>query len=233
VVIEDFLEGPEVSVFALCAKGTVVALEPARDYKRLLDGDQGPNTGGMGSYSPVPDLAHSLVDDTVDRVIRPVLQAMEDDGNPYTGFLYVGLVLTPTGPQVLEFNCRLGDPETQVVLPRMKTDLVDLIETGMAGQVDTEVKWSDESVVNVVLAADGYPERPRSGDPIKIGKLSDQAMVFHAGTNADSGRLVSSGGRVLNVIGRGPNLEEARSVAYSAVGSISLPGMQYRRDIAL
>lgn len=233
VVIEDFLEGPEVSVFALCAKGTVVALEPARDYKRLLDGDQGPNTGGMGSYSPVPDLAHSLVDDTVDRVIRPVLQAMEDDGNPYTGFLYVGLVLTPTGPQVLEFNCRLGDPETQVVLPRLETDLVDLIETGLAGRIGGEVKWSDESVVNVVLAADGYPERPRSGDPIKIGKLGDQAMVFHAGTRSEGGRLVSAGGRVINVVGRGRSLDQARANAYSAIGSISLPGMQYRRDIAL
>jgi phosphoribosylamine---glycine ligase len=233
VVIEEFLEGPEVSVFAMCAGTAVVALEPARDYKRLLDGDRGPNTGGMGSYSPVVDLPDGIVDHALHRVMRPVLQALAVDGNPYTGFLYAGLVLTTTGPQVLEFNCRLGDPETQVVLPRLETDLVDLIESGLAGRIGGEVKWSDDAVVNVVLAASGYPENPRSGDPVKIGKLGDQAMVFHAGTRAEGGRLVSAGGRVINVVGRGRSLDQARATAYSAIGSISLPGMQYRRDIAL
>lgn len=233
VVIEEFLDGPEVSVFALCAGTAVVALEPARDYKRLLDGDQGPNTGGMGSYSPVIDLPDGVVDHALNRVLRPVLQALAADGNPYTGFLYAGLVLTTTGPQVLEFNCRLGDPETQVVLPRLETDLVDLIESGLAGRIGGEVRWSDDAVVNVVLAASGYPENPRSGDPVKIGKLGDQAMVFHAGTRSEGGRLVSAGGRVINVVGRGRSVEEARAIAYSAIGSISLPGMQYRRDIAL
>ncbi|MDP3984032.1 MAG: phosphoribosylamine--glycine ligase [Acidimicrobiia bacterium] len=233
VVIEDHLPGPEVSVFALCAGIEAVALEPARDYKRLLDGDRGPNTGGMGSYSPVHDLPDGLVDHTLDRVIRPVLETMAAEGNPYTGFLYAGLVLTPSGPQVLEFNCRLGDPETQVVLPRMETDLVELIEAGMGRNLTKmSINWSVDSAVNVVVAAGGYPEGPRTGDPVKIGRLPKRAMVFHAGTSRDGSGLVSSGGRVLNVVGLGDTLEAATATAYSAVGAISLPGMQYRRDIA-
>ncbi|HUO45906.1 MAG TPA: phosphoribosylamine--glycine ligase [Acidimicrobiia bacterium] len=234
VLIEDYLDGPEISVFALCAGTSAVALEPARDYKRLLDGDKGTNTGGMGSFSPVDDLPPDLVEHTLDRVIHPVLKTMVADGIPYTGFLYAGLVLTSQGPQVLEFNCRLGDPETQVVLPRLESDLIDVIEAGLRGTLSSaKLTWSEEAVVNVVVAAAGYPESSRSGDPIKIGKLPAQATVFHAGTALEDGQLVSSGGRVLNVVGQGATLEQARTIAYSAIGSISLPGMQYRRDIAL
>lgn len=234
VVIEDFLEGPEVSVFALCAGESVTSLAPARDYKRLLAGDQGPNTGGMGSYSPVPDLPAGLNDETVDRVIVPILRTLASEGRPYRGFLYVGLVLTASGPQVLEFNCRLGDPETQVILPRMETDLVDLIETGLAGDLSsTQVRWSTDAAVNVVLAADGYPEASRSGDPITIGKLDASVLLFHAGTRQDGNSLLTSGGRVLNVVGLGKDLAVARVAAYGAVGRIAFDGMQYRRDIAL
>lgn len=233
VVIEEFLDGPEVSVFALCAGTDVIPLAPARDYKRLRDGDEGPNTGGMGAFSPVDDLPPGLVDHTIGQVMKPVLAAMAAEGNPYAGFLYAGLVLTSDGPQVLEFNCRLGDPETQVVLPRMETDLVDLIENGLGGSLSRSTPtWSKQAFVNVVLASRGYPDNPQTGDPVKIGSLPDNALVFHAGTRITE-RLVSAGGRVLNVVGRGDTLGEARSMAYSAVGSISLHGMHYRRDIAL
>ncbi len=234
VVIEDYLEGPEVSVFAVCAGESVKSLAPARDYKRLLAADQGPNTGGMGSYSPVPGLPAGLNDETVDRVIVPILRTLASEGRPYRGFLYVGLVITPSGPQVLEFNCRLGDPEAQVILPRLESDLVDLIEAGLAGDLSpAEVAWSTDAAVNVVLAADGYPEAPRSGDPITIGNLDPSVLLFHAGTRQEGKNLLSSGGRVLNVVGLGQNLAEARATAYEAVGHINFDGMQYRRDIAL
>jgi phosphoribosylamine---glycine ligase len=234
VLIEDFLEGPEVSVFALCAGESVMSLAPARDYKRLLAGDQGPNTGGMGSYSPVPDLPAGLNDETVDRVILPILRTLASEGRPYRGFLYVGLVITKAGPQVLEFNCRLGDPETQVILPRLESDLVDLIEAGLAGDLSSaQIRWSTDAAVNVVLAADGYPEAPRSGDQITIGKMDHSILLFHAGTRQDGKNLLSSGGRVLNVVGRGQDLGKARAAAYDAVERIGFDGMQYRRDIAL
>ena len=234
VVIEGFLEGPEVSVFAVCAGESVKLLAPARDYKRLLAGDQGPNTGGMGSYSPVPDLPAGLDDQAVDRVIGPILRTLASEDRPYRGFLYVGLVLTASGPQVLEFNCRLGDPETQVILPRMETDLVDLIEAGLTGDLSSaQVQWSSDAAVNVVLAADGYPESPRSGDPITIGKLKPSVLLFHAGTKQEGKKLLTSGGRVLNVIGLGKDLAAARDAAYEAIGPIAFDGMQYRRDIAL
>ena len=234
VVIEDFLDGPEVSVFAVCAGESVKSLAPARDYKRLLAEDQGPNTGGMGSYSPVPDLPAGLNDETVDQVIAPILRTLASEGRPYRGFLYVGLVLTASGPQVLEFNCRLGDPETQVILPRMETDLVDLIESGLTGDLSSaQVLWSSDAAVNVVLAADGYPEAPRSGDPITIGKLDPSVVLFHAGTSQEGKNLLTSGGRVLNVVGLGKDLAVARDSAYAAVDRIAFTGMQYRRDIAV
>jgi phosphoribosylamine--glycine ligase len=234
VVIEDFLAGPEVSVFALCAGESVQTLAPAHDYKRLLAGDQGPNTGGMGSYSPVRDLPATLNDETVDRVIVPIMRTLAADGRPYQGFLYVGLVLTTSGPQVLEFNCRLGDPETQVILPRMESDLVDLIEAGLAGDLSSaQVRWSTDAAVNVVLAAAGYPEAPRSGDPITIGQLEPGVLLFQAGTRQSDNDLLTSGGRVLNVVGLGSDLAGARHSAYEAVGRITFAGMQYRRDIAL
>jgi phosphoribosylamine--glycine ligase len=234
VVIEDYLEGREVSVFALCAEDEAMPLEPARDYKRLLDGDRGPNTGGMGAYSPVIDTTDDLVGHTVDHVIKPVLTQMAAEGHPYSGFLYVGLVETGQGPQVLEFNCRLGDPETQVVLPRMDSDLVDLIEAGLAGKLaKADCKWNATSAVNVVLASAGYPDSPRSGASIKLPELAEDELIFHAGTAFENGRLVTAGGRVLSAVGVGPDVEQARERAYDLVNRVRFAGKQFRRDIAL
>jgi len=228
VVVEEFLEGPEVSVFAVCTESGAVPLEPARDYKRLLEGDEGPNTGGMGSYSPVGDLPPGLVADTMSSVVRPTLERMREDGNPFTGFLYAGLVLTDEGPKVLEFNVRLGDPETQAILPRMSSDLLDVLE-------GSEPTWSNHCTVNVVLAADGYPTAPQRGAEIRglNGGLGEDVIVFHAGTAAEGKKLFVDGGRVLSVVGLGDDLEMARDRAYEAAGKISWPGMQYRRDIAV
>ncbi len=236
VLVEEHLEGPEVSVFALCAGTEVAPLEPARDYKRLEEGDRGPNTGGMGAYSPVPDLPADLVEVAVEGVIRPVLAQMQGLGHPYSGFLYAGLVLTAAGPKVLEFNCRLGDPEAQTVLPRLGDDLVELIGSALDGGLeDRPVSWADTAAVDVVLASPGYPDHPETGAP--ISGLPQAAAVpgvqlFHAGTRRRGTGLVTAGGRVLNVVGTGASLEEARRRAYDAAGRIEWPGMQYRRDIA-
>ncbi len=227
VVVEDFLEGPEISLFAVCTERDAVLLEPARDYKRLLDDDEGPNTGGMGSYSPVDDLPAGLMASAMARVFYPTLDRMSEDGNLFTGFLYAGLVLTDNGPKVLEFNVRLGDPETQAILPRLKTDLVDLLE----GSATPE--WDGMATVNVVLAAGGYPESPGKGAVIEgADELSDGVIVFHAGTRREGGNLVVDGGRVLNVVGTGATVEEARDLAYEAATRIRWPGVQYRTDIA-
>ncbi|HEU4895551.1 MAG TPA: phosphoribosylamine--glycine ligase [Acidimicrobiia bacterium] len=228
VVIEDFLDGPEVSVFAVCTDSGAVALEPARDYKRLLEGDDGPNTGGMGSYSPVADLPPDLVDDTMARVVRPTLAQMEDDGNPFRGFLYAGMVLTDEGPKVLEFNVRLGDPETQAIIPRLENDLVDVLE-------GASPEWSGHATVNVVLAAGGYPTAPEMGAEIRglDRRLGEDVIVFHAGTVAEGKKVFVDGGRVLSVVGIGEDVEMARDRAYEAAERISWPGVQYRRDIAL
>ncbi len=224
VVVEDFLDGPEVSVFAVCTDHGVALLEPARDYKRLMDGDQGPNTGGMGAYSPV-DLPPGVVDDVIPRVIQPTLAQMAEEGSPFQGFLYAGLVLTVDGPKVLEFNVRLGDPETQAVLPRLETDIIEVLE----GAAPT---WSEEATVNVVLAASGYPESPVGGDSIKgLDSVPEDVLVFHSGTKRDGKRLLVDGGRVLNLVGTGTTVEQARNRAYEATSAVSWPGMQYRSDI--
>jgi len=233
VVIEEYLDGPEVSVFALCAGTDVVGLEPARDYKRLLAGDEGPNTGGMGAFSPVSELPDGLVDDTIERVMKPVLATMAAEGSPYTGFLYAGLSLTSDGPRVLEFNCRLGDPETQVILPRMDTDLVDLIEAGVSGSLGTVTcDWSALAAVNVVLAARGYPDQRQAGDLIRLPTLDEGELVFHAGTSLEGKQLKTSGGRVLSAVGLGTSVEEARRRAYGLADRIKFPGKHYRSDIA-
>ena len=227
VVIEEYLDGPEVSVFAVCTASGAMPLEPARDYKRLLEGDEGPNTGGMGSYSPVADLPTGLVDETMRSVVDPTLAQMREDGNPFTGFLYAGLILTDDGPKVLEFNVRLGDPETQAVLPRMTSDFLDVLE-------GARPEWSDECTVNVVLAAKGYPTAPEKGAEIRgiDGRPGKGVLVFHAGTVSEGKKVFVDGGRVLNVVGIGDSIDMARDRAYTAAERITWPGVQYRRDIA-
>ena len=226
IVVEDFLDGPEVSLFAVCTDEGATPLEPARDYKRLLDGDRGPNTGGMGSYSPVSSLPNGLAEDVMRAVVDPTLRQMEEEGSRFRGFLYVGLVLTAEGPKVLEFNVRLGDPETQAIMPRMTSDLVDVIEGATP-------EWSREAAVNVVLAVEGYPESPIKGATIRgVHAVPDDVLVFHAGTRKEGRQLLADGGRVLDLVGIGSSVAEARDRAYEAVAAVSWPGMQYRTDIA-
>lgn len=234
VVIEEFLDGPELSVFAVTDGSRAVALESARDYKRLGDGDAGPNTGGMGSYSPVPSLPAGIVGHTLDAVVAPVLAEMRSRATPFSGFLYVGFVLTDDGPRVLEFNCRLGDPETQAVLPRLRGSLADLLLGAATGALTNHpLDWDSRSAVNVVMAAAGYPTEPRQGDQI-AGSLDQRAdsLVFHAGTELQGSRLLTAGGRVVSVVGLGADLRAARTAAYERVATISWPGVQYRTDIA-
>ena len=236
VVVEEHLDGQELSVLALCDGKRAVALEPARDYKRLLNGDTGPNTGGMGCYSPVADIPDGIVDYVLNEVIDPVLAAMAEDGIAYRGFLYAGMMLTAEGPKVLEFNCRLGDPETQVILPRLDEDLLALLVAATKGELpDRPLAFSDVAAVDVVLAAAGYPENPARGVPITGSRevhAEPDVHVFHAGTKHTTNGLVSNGGRVLNVVGRGPTVAAARAAAYRAAETIDFPGKQYRTDIA-
>ena len=226
VVIEEFLDGPEVSLFAVCTAEGALPLEPARDYKRLGDGDRGPNTGGMGAYSPVEDLPVDLVGEVMSKVIEPTLAQMRDQGSPFTGFLYAGMILTAEGPRVLEFNVRLGDPETQTVLPRLSNDLVDVLE-------GESPRWSDEATVTVVLAAPGYPDNPKTGAVIRgLADIPDDVLAFHAGTRWEGGKLTVSGGRVLALVGKAATLSRARDQAYQAAEEVRWPGITYRRDIA-
>jgi phosphoribosylamine--glycine ligase len=233
VLVEEHLSGPELSVFGVTDGHDVVLLEPARDYKRLLDRDDGPNTGGMGSYSPV-DLPHGLLDRVRDEIMLPVIRTMAADGTPYVGFIYAGLILTTEGPKVIEFNARLGDPETQAVLPRLRTDLLDLILAALAGTVlELTLEWSFSTTVNVVLASAGYPDDPQKGHAIKgASDVGEGVLVFHAGTATDeAGRLVTAGGRVLSVVGMSDTLESAADLAHEAANRIRFPGRQFRSDI--
>jgi phosphoribosylamine--glycine ligase len=233
VVIEDHLDGEEVSVFYICADGEAIPLQPARDYKRLLDGDAGPNTGGMGCFSPVADVDDDLVEWTTVHVALPTLAELASRGIEYTGFLYVGLMLTEDGPRVLEFNCRLGDPETEVLMPRITSDLLAVLKAAAnEGLTDQYVSWSDRSAVDVVLASEGYPNSPVTGSLISTIEPESDVLVFQAGTQMIDDHLVSSGGRVLNVVGLGETIDEARVNAYEAVQQIRFDGMQFRTDIA-
>lgn len=233
VLVEDHLAGTEVSIFYMCANGETVAFQPARDYKRLLDGDRGPNTGGMGSFSPVDDVDEGLVEWTTTNVTLPVLAELSSRGIDYVGFLYVGLMLTDDGPKVLEFNCRLGDPETEVLMPLITSDLLPVLDAAAHGRIaDHTVTWSDRYAVDVVLAAPGYPESPELGQILSgLGTFAD-VVIFHAGTRESDSGLVVSGGRVLNVVGLGDSVEQARERAYGAVQEIEFRGMQFRADIA-
>ncbi|WP_045876746.1 phosphoribosylamine--glycine ligase [Pseudofrankia sp. DC12] len=230
VVLEEYLDGPEVSLFAVVAEdGTVAPLLPAQDHKRIGDGDAGPNTGGMGAYTPLPWASRGLSADIVATVIRPTVAELARRGTPFTGLLYAGLALTAHGPRVVEFNVRFGDPETQAILALLTTPLTDVL-TGRRAPV-----WRSGAAITVVMAAAGYPGTPRLGDPIRglaaAGKLAG-VDVLHAGTRRDAeGNVVSAGGRVLSVTAIGSNLESARGSAYEAISRISLPGAQYRTDI--
>ena len=238
VVIEEFLDGPEVSLFALCDGAAVLPLLPAQDFKRARDGDQGPNTGGMGAYAPLPWAPPTLADEVTAAVIRPAVAELRRRGTPYQGVLYAGLCLTRQGVRVIEFNARFGDPETQVVLDLLATPLAGLLQAaatgGLAGAPPPQ--WAPGATVAVVIAAEGYPGSPVTGDVIEA--LADterlpRAYVLHAGTSRDTGgQLVSAGGRVLNVVGTGDDLSGARSAAYLAAGSIRMRGGWYRSDIA-
>jgi phosphoribosylamine---glycine ligase len=235
VVVEELLEGEEVSLFAITDGVEAIPLAPAQDFKRLRDGDEGPNTGGMGSYSPVPFLEPDEADDLVDRIHRPVLAELSARGTPFVGLLYAGIMLTEEGPRVLEFNCRFGDPETQAILPRLTGDFLGALRQAAAGSIQRgAVAASPQASVTVVLAADGYPESPRTG--VQIGGLEEaeatSALVFHAGTAVRDGRILSAGGRVLNVTGVGDSVSDARDRAYGAVDLIDFPGARYRHDIA-
>jgi phosphoribosylamine--glycine ligase len=235
VVIEELLEGEEVSVFALCDGSGALPLAPARDFKRLAEGDVGPNTGGMGSYSPVSEVATERLAEIVATVHEPVLEELARRGTPFIGLLYAGLMLTERGVQVLEFNCRFGDPETQSILPRLQGDLLAALGAAAAGDLgEADLSASDTAAVTVVLAAGGYPERGDSGRAIEGIEQAEAsgALVFHAGTAMRNGRLVTNGGRVLNVTAVGDDLASARAAAYSACEKISFPGVRYRRDIA-
>jgi phosphoribosylamine--glycine ligase len=237
VVLEEYLEGEELSLLALCDGANVVPLAPAQDYKRIFDGDLGPNTGGMGSYSPVPGFDAATVSEITDSVHRPIVELMRRRGTPFHGVLYAGLMLTADGPKVLEFNCRFGDPETQAVLPRLRTDLLGLFRAARepGGLAGIEPVFADDWAVTVVLASAGYPERSSNGDPISgLDAVGDAVEVTHAGTARDpgSGELVTAGGRVLNLTGLGPTPAAARERAYEAARMVEFRGKQMRTDIA-
>jgi phosphoribosylamine--glycine ligase len=235
VVLEEFLEGEELSLLAICDGENVVPLAPAQDYKRIFDGDEGPNTGGMGSYSPVPGFGATAVEEIVDGVHRPVVAAMAARGVPFRGVLYAGLMIGADGPKVLEFNARFGDPETQAVLPRMRSDLAELFLAARepGGLAGTSAEFGDDWAVTVVLASAGYPESSSKGDVIHgLEEAAELAEVTHAGTAERDGEIVTAGGRVLNVTGLGASPAEARDRAYDAADRISFEGMQVRTDIA-
>ncbi|HVM17282.1 MAG TPA: phosphoribosylamine--glycine ligase [Gaiellaceae bacterium] len=235
LVIEELLEGEEVSLFALADGETALALAPAQDFKRLEDGDRGPNTGGMGSYSPVPALDEDAAEELLETVHRPVLAELAERGTPFVGLLYAGLMLTGDGPRVLEFNARFGDPETQSILPRLEGDLLGALAAAASGSLaGVDVAAADAAAVTIVLAAGTYPERGDAGTPIDGVEAAEAegAVVFHAGTALRDGRLVTAGGRILDVTATGATVAEARERAYAAVARISFAGARYRTDVA-
>lgn len=236
VVIEEFLDGPEVSLFGITDGTTVVPLAPAQDFKRVGDNEQGPNTGGMGAYSPLPWAPVGLVDEVVAKVLQPTVDEMAKRGTPFSGLLYAGLALTSRGTRVIEFNARFGDPETQVVLSRLDSPLSELLLASANGTLSSlaPVKWKNESAVTVVMAAQGYPESPKSGATITgLDSVPSNVQVFHAGTREEAGSVLVNGGRVLSVTALGNDLHEARKHAYEGVSKIHFDGEHHRSDIAL
>ena len=233
VVIEEYLKGPEISLFGISDGKNILPMQPAQDFKRAYDHDEGPNTGGMGAYSPLPWAPTNIVEDTYTQVLAPMIAEMAARGTPFVGLLYAGLAVTDRGIRVIEFNARFGDPETQVLIPRLQTPLGQLLYKAATGNlIDSTLHWSDESAVTVVLAANGYPADVKSGDEISNLNAVNGVTIFHAGTKDDGG-LKSAGGRVLTVTGVGSDLTEARDKAYRTVSQIKLAGSFYRNDIAL
>ncbi|MEU6895004.1 phosphoribosylamine--glycine ligase [Streptomyces sp. NPDC046557] len=240
VVIEEFLDGPEVSLFAITDGVTVLPLQPAQDFKRALDGDQGPNTGGMGAYSPLPWADPKLVDEVMESVLQPTVDELRHRGTPFSGLLYAGLAITSRGVRVIEFNARFGDPETQVVLARLRTPLASVLLNAAQGTLHAEppLSWREDAAVTVVIASHNYPDTPRTGDPIEglaqvAAEDAPEAYVLHAGTRREGDdAVVSAGGRVLSVTATGSDLAQARERAYKAVARIRLDGSQHRTDIA-
>jgi len=235
ILIEEYLEGREASVFVITDGQEMLPFLPAQDYKRIYDGDEGPNTGGMGAYSPLMWMEPATYAAILEEIFRPTIHQLALIGAPYTGLLYAGVMVTETGPKALEFNCRFGDPETQVILPRLGTDLLELMIAAEMGDIaGREVTWSADKAVCVVLASEGYPESSSSGDEISgLADIPTGVYIYHAGTEERDGKLYTAGGRVLNVVGTGPTIIEARARAYAAVEQIHFDGMQYRTDIAM
>jgi phosphoribosylamine--glycine ligase len=238
VVIEEFLQGEEASFIVMCDGKTVLPLATSQDHKRLLDADQGPNTGGMGAYSPAPVVTPEVHARAMREIILPTIKGMEKDGIPFTGFLYAGLMIDPKGQvKTLEFNCRMGDPETQPIMARLKTDLIDVLLAATANNTDTrfddfELEWDRRTAIGVVLAAHGYPMSPRKGDAITgLPQDTDDVVVFHAGTQMKDGQVLTSGGRVLCVTALGGTLKLAQQQAYDTIKGIHFDGVQYRTDI--
>jgi phosphoribosylamine---glycine ligase len=236
VVLEEFLEGEELSLLALCDGVTAVPMAPAQDYKRIFDGDRGPNTGGMGSYSPVPGIERGHAEVLARTVHQPIVDELRRRGTPFHGVLYAGLMMTAEGPKVLEYNCRFGDPETQAVLPRLRSDLLEVLQAASTpgGLEGVTLEWSQDWAVTVVLASRGYPESSSSGDEITGLRNIDslEVEVLHAGTAEENGKIVTAGGRVLSVTGIGPTAAEARERAYTAAERVEFEGKQMRHDIA-
>lgn len=234
VVIEEFLTGQEKSLLSFVDGETVRPMVPAQDHKPVFDGNKGPNTGGMGTYSPLPHIPAAVVEEAAETIVKPVARALAAEGRPFRGVLFAGLMLTDSGPKAIEFNARFGDPEAQVVLPRLETDLVDIILASLNGRLgDIDIRWRDEAAVCVILASAGYPGDYAKGLPIEgLEEAEREALVFHAGTAERDGRIVTDGGRVLGVVGRGADIREARERAYAAADKIRFEGKHCRTDIA-
>jgi phosphoribosylamine--glycine ligase len=232
LVIEEFMEGEEASVFAMCDGNSFKVIGNAQDHKRVGEGDTGPNTGGMGAYSPAPIVTDDLLAEVEETIIRPTVDGMREEGYPYTGFLYVGLMITPEGPKVVEYNCRFGDPECQVIIPRLTTDLLESLIASTSGKLDeADIQFDDQYRCTVVLASGGYPGSYENGKTITGLDTVDDALIFHAGTKAAGNAILSNGGRVLNVVGSGDTLQVAIDASYSAIQNIHFEDAFYRRDI--
>lgn len=233
VVIEERMTGQEVSLMAFTDGTSVVPMLPAQDHKRIFDGDKGANTGGMGAYAPAPIFTSEMMNEAIENILKPAVNGMRSEGNPFVGVLYAGLMLTPNGIRTLEFNCRFGDPETQVVLPLLETDLVEIAEACVNGTLaNVNIRWKNGAAVCVVLASKGYPEKVESGKVVSIKELPNDMVCFHAGTKAENGNLITSGGRVFGLTAWADDIESAVKKVYADIGKIKFDGMQYRKDIA-